>query len=112
MSGAFPTIASADFSPQCPITGEICAAREKLIRLYTENVDPTIRASLPGVLAMREATDQVKLGIKLGEMTAQAQLRGCEGMTEEVCPVREAMNESASRQTMVGAIRKLIHRGN
>jgi hypothetical protein len=102
-------LSQADISAYCPITDEVCPARQKLIELYTEGVTPEVRTSLSADLS--RASDSVKLGVKLVEMTTQAQLRGCGGVDDAgACPTRTAMNESPARQTFVDGIRKLIQR--
>ncbi len=90
-----------NFDASCPTSGELCPRRERLVHMYTDYADPGV------VSAEIKFEDHAKLQIKLGEMTVQAQFRGCEGVTDDgACHTGEAMNNSTTRKTAVDIFRK------
>lgn len=92
----------------CPTTGEVCPARENLVRLFDNHVDAKYAEGLPR--ENQPQFDAIKLQTRLAEYSVRAQMSGCGGPNEAACPIRESMDESMVRVGIVGALRKALRR--
>ena len=92
----------------CATTGEICPAREKLIKMYRPDdlgqIDSTqIAYDSP----FNPRFDEQKLQIKLAENAITAKLSHCDGPTGNTCPTRQNMNNNEARTRFVSLFRSL-----
>lgn len=93
----------------CPTTGEVCAAMASLVTNYEFNVKCSARlGDLPA--EMSPHLDGIKLQARLAEYRARARQIGCEGMTEDTCPVRASMDEAPVRSSVVQIFRGIFRR--
>ncbi len=104
---AFPNLPAEQENIFCPMTGEVCAARQSLVKAYAPMaLSPEVQAELP--LELNPALDKHKLNARLFEYRFRAEKIRCPGMQEGVCPTRQAMNESKVRVGLVRTVRKLM----
>lgn len=92
---------------ECPITGQRCPAREKLVHNYRDShTEATAGLEYP----LDEAHpyyDEKKLQGKLFEQALFARAINCSGPAEATdCPTRTRMNESKVRTSLVDLFRR------
>lgn len=98
-----------DIRTVCPSSGEVCAAMASLVTNYEFNVKCSARlGDLPA--EMSPHLDGIKLEARLAEYRARARQIGCEGMTEDTCPVRVNMDEAPVRSSVVQIFRGIFRR--
>lgn len=91
------------FDILCPTSGDMCPARVKINELYLGNEDN------PEVDHETRSLDRIKGEARSAEIVGRAVLSSCEGATElGVCPTREAMDISKTRQTIVSKMRLAV----
>lgn len=86
----------------CPTTNQECPALKNLHNLYVGNQDAVDHETA--------TRDRLIYTVKFTEMCGAATLRACTGPEDNVCPTREAMDSSAPRRTIVGALRYIVGR--
>ncbi len=92
----------------CPTSGEICPSRESLVQMYSSHVSEEYASTLPREL--RPNLDEIKLQTRLGEYDFRARTGICAGPEVQLCPVREAMDESRIRNGLVRTVRTALRR--
>ena len=109
MSAEFAHITMADFitgEAECPITGELCPAREKLISMYRDSHTGEAEASAMLFDETHPYYDEQKLQVKLFEQAVFARAINCSGPEATTCPTRTRMNDSKVRTGLVGMFRR------
>lgn len=101
----------ADPRGVCPNSGEICSARQTLVKLFDTHVDAQLIASMPDD-EFNPRYDHAKLNLRLAEYDMRAKLVDCSKATADVCPVRQSMDESPVRVGIVSALRKVLRKVN
>lgn len=91
----------------CPSTQEVCVARESLVRAfessysnYHDDLPPEVHPSLDGP----------KLQLRLAEYDYRGAAVDCSEAAPDQCPVRESMDQSVTRTTVVSGIRRMLGR--
>ena len=96
----------------CPSTGEPCPARMRIVDLHTSS--PAASAHLEQEIEIDDPNhprfDGVKRQMRLTEHMLQAKARGCDGPAEDICSVRESMDNSKLRSTSVSIGRRVLQR--
>lgn len=106
---AFTDVDYKDPRVLCPTSGEICPSRQNLVELYETKVDDEVMPGLNNDYT-NPVYDGAKLNIRLAEYNLRAQLTACAGPEAELCPVREDMDESQVRVSVVRGLRKIMKR--